>query len=254
MGSTWEIIVRLHGLYSCFLSTSVLAATLLLLSHGLSTTINKIKLLLISSGPILAALAVTLSFLLQPISDADYNDVQHVAGNIHTFVTIAVTSFSLLVTTTCLGLKHKIEVDNPNFKDDEAPLKLCPVVTGQQYVDDNIPSYTPQMFRHTLLLLLCCCSMFSSLTLAITRVTGQWSSTTSFPGAYKVILFLDTFLSSGYGLLLLAVFALDCKVILLPLSTLVRKIVECIKGSKGDFKAWNMFIYMDTGLSIHTRM
>ena len=140
------------------------------------------------------------------------------------------------------------------MKDEEAPLKSCPVLTGQQCGDNHIPSYTPQMFRHTLLLLLCCCSMFSSLALAITRVTGQWNATSSFPGAYKVILFLDTFLSSGYGLLLLAVFALDCQVILLPLSTLVRNIVECIKGSKGDFKAWNMFIDMDTGLSIHTRM
>ena len=70
-------------------------------------TINKIKLLLIPSGPILAALAVTLSFLLQPISDADYSDVLHVAGNIHNFVTIAVTSVSLIVTTICLGLKHR---------------------------------------------------------------------------------------------------------------------------------------------------
>jgi len=125
-----QIIVRLHGLYSCFLSTSVLAATLLLLSHGLSATIKKIKLLLISSGPILAALAVTLSFLLQPISDADYNDVQHVAGNIHNFVTIAVTSFSLIVTTTCLGLKHRIEIGYPNLKDEDAPLKSCQVLTG----------------------------------------------------------------------------------------------------------------------------
>ena len=48
----------------------------------------------------------------------------------------------------------------------------------------------------------------------------------------QVLEFLNTFLVSGYGLLFLGVFALDCRIILTPLSNLVNKVVDSIKGKE----------------------
>ena len=57
----------------------------------------------------------------------------------------------------------------------------------------------------------------------------------------QVLIFLDTFFASGYGLLFLAVFALDCTFILLPLSQVVRRVVEAFKGEGRDLPAWRLF-------------
>ena len=57
----------------------------------------------------------------------------------------------------------------------------------------------------------------------------------------QVLVFLDTFFASGYGLLFLGVFALDCTFILLPLSKFVRRVVGAVKGEEGALPSWRLF-------------
>ena len=95
----------------------------------------------------------------------------------------------------------RMESTNDDEYDDEAPLKSCPALTfqtGEKCVPpfdspfSTASMHTPQMFRHTLLLMLSCCSMCSSLSISMTRMTGMWDTSISFPGVYKVRLARNT--------------------------------------------------------------
>ena len=57
----------------------------------------------------------------------------------------------------------------------------------------------------------------------------------------KVLVFLDTFFASGYGLLFLGMFALDCRFILLPISNLMRRVVGAVSGEEGALPTWRLF-------------
>jgi hypothetical protein len=62
------------------------------------------------------------------------------------------------------------------------------------------------IFRHTLLLLTLATAMFSSLGLAIGRTLLYPGP---YPGAFRVIVSIDSIFSSGQGILFLGVFGLD---------------------------------------------
>ena len=67
-----------------------------------------------------------------------------------------------------------------------------------------------QVFRHTLLLTTLAAAMFTSIAIAIGRILLMSDITDScFPGTFKVLISLNTVLSSGQGLLFLAVFGSD---------------------------------------------
>jgi hypothetical protein len=81
------------------------------------------------------------------------------------------------------------------------------------------------------------------------RDTKTWKSIKSL----KVLVFLDTFFASGYGLLFLGVFALDCRFILLPISNLVTRVMEVVRGEEGAWPIWRLFGDGKADIS-HTKM
>ena len=79
-----------------------------------------------------------------------------------------------------------------------------------------------QMFRHTLLLGCLSVGMFTSIALAVGRLV---INDAVYPGAFKVLLCTNSVLSSGQGIIFLAVFGLDKAGLLLAIGqNLVQKL------------------------------
>ena len=71
-----------------------------------------------------------------------------------------------------------------------------------------------QMFRHTLLLGCLAVGMFTSIALAVSRLVIHDAV---YPGAFKVLLCTNSVLSSGQGIIFLAIFGLDKSGLLLAM-------------------------------------
>jgi len=248
-----SVIFHLHGIYACRLSTAILALALLLISYGKTKLVEKTKVLFVLFGPVMAGVGVTVLALTSPLSEDNGDDLLLAFGKNQDFVNIGVLSVSMLVTVACLILLQRSEQAKAEHSDTEAPTKSCPALTfatgaqcdkGEEEKSEPAPSaseYTPQMFRHTLLLMLLCCSMFSGAALSVSRIGNIWATEGAFPGVFKVLIFLDTFLASGQGLLFLFVFALDCKFILLPISQGLHYVLDKVKGNGNQMPSWISF-------------
>jgi len=92
-------------------------------------------------------------------------------------------------------------------------------------------TYTPQIFRHFLLLILYSGSLFSNMTLNIFRI-ATFSHSDTAPGLYQVLVFIDSFLWTGQGSILLAVFAFDCTYVLNPMDQFFRWISQKLRGGE----------------------
>jgi len=238
-----QVILYFHGLYSCYLSTGLLSFSLFLISSGYSKQVEeRLKTLLIMAGPCLAAASVTILATTQNLPEENSKDLLLGYGHLQDLVTILVSGVSLCLTIACLVLRHRLEVQLSEDHDEEDPL-LQPTTLCDQaaYSVSGRLSHNPQMFHHTLLLLLSCCSMFTTLSMSIMRMTGMWDTNISFPGVYKVLVFMDTFLCSGHGLIFLAVFAWDCRFVLIPAQQLVRRVARMVKGVEMNIPAWGLF-------------
>lgn len=205
------------------------------------------KIVLILAGPIMAGIGVSILATTSPLSENIGEDLMLAFGETQDYVNLVVLSLSMVVTTVCLIMIQRSE---PETADEDTPEKSCPALTftagakcdkneNVEAVAPPTQSYTPQMFRHTLLLMVLACSMFSGAALSIGRLANISGITEgAFPGVYKVLIFLDTFLASGQGLLFLAVFALDCKYILLPISKGVHYVKEKLQGEGNHLPTW----------------
>ena len=247
-----QVIFHLHGIYSCRFSTALLGVALLLISSGSEKIVEKFKLLFILAGPVVAGVMVTVLATLSPLrNDMVGQDLMLAFGETQDYVNLGVLSVSMVITTVCLIQTHRHGIlDTAQHEDTtEVTKKSCPALTFSEGaacdktedVEIAVPdthTYSPQMFRHTLLLMMLCCSMFSGAALSIARLGKIWDAEGEFPGVYKVLVFLDTFLASGQGLLFLAVFALDCKFILLPISKGVRYFKERVRGREFPIPTW----------------
>ena len=211
--------------------------------------VEKLKIIFIVTGPILAGVGVSILATISPLDESVGQDLMLAFGETQDYVNLVVLSVSLIVTTICLIQNHRVTRDNEPESVEDLPVKSCPALTFTAGAKcdktedvESLPtiteSYTPQMFRHTLLLMLLCCSMFSGAALSITRIGKIWDTEGAFPGVYKVLIFLDTFLASGQGLLFLAVFALDCKHILLPISKGIQYLKEKVQGQDYPMPSW----------------
>ena len=204
------------------------------------------KIALILAGPIMAGIGVSILATTSSLSENVGEDLMLAFGETQDYVNLVVLSVSMVVTTVCLIMIQRSELETA---DEDTPDKSCPALTftagakcdkneNVEAVAPPTQSYTPQMFRHTLLLMLLCCSMFSGAALSMSRIANIWDTEGAFPGVYKVLIFLDTFLASGQGLLFLAVFALDCKYILLPISKGVHYVKEKLQGQGNHLPTW----------------
>ena len=241
------MIVYLHGIYSCRISTALLAITVLLIRIGKEKTVEKWKPILILTGPVLAAVVVTVLSILSPLVDTEVVDIMLAFGETQDLVNLGVLLVSLITTAGCLVQTHRASFEK--YDDDDGnrgvhnektcqALKPCSKKEDVEAAESVQNNHTPQIFRHTLLLLVLCCSMFSGSALSTARIQNIWDTKRGFPGVYKVLVFLDTFLASGQGLLFLGVFALDCKYILLPISKGAQYLKRKVQGQEYPIPTW----------------
>jgi len=256
-----EVILHLHGIYSCRLSTGSLAITLKLFGSNRHLLNRRLSIALVSAGPIAAAILVGMLVVFLPLSEDFGEDLMLAFGSVQDYVNIVVLSISMVVSLICLTMMQRSEMEANGSIEENLVGKSCPALTftagekcdkNEDEENDKTTSetYSPQMFRHTLLLMLLCSSMFSGIALSICRLGHIWDTQGTFPGVYKVLIFLDTFLASGQGLLFLAVFALDCKYILLPISRAVQYLKEKFSSNGTHLPTW---ITMDRNSNLESK-
>ena len=171
-------LLHLTALHASRLSTPFLALHLLLLARSSPTAFSPITTAsLLLSGPILSL--PTLLLLLAPYSPKN----SLAFGPQQEYMSLAIHTLSLFPTLLLLLQTTRTP---------PAPLP------------------ERQVFRHTLLLTTLAAAMFTSIAIAVGRILLMSEITDScFPGTFKVLISLNTVLSSGQGLLFLAVFGTD---------------------------------------------
>ena len=171
-------LLHLTALHASRLSTPFLALHLFLLARSSPTAFSPITTtFLLLSGPILSL--PTLLLFLAPFSPKN----SLAFGPQQEYVNLAINSLALIPTLMLLL---------QNARTPPAPLP------------------ERQVFRHTLLLTILATAMFTSIAIAAGRILLLSEITESgFPGTFKVLISLNTVLSSGQGLLFLAVFGTD---------------------------------------------
>merc|ERR1711892_193782 len=118
-----EVIFHLHGIYSCRLSTAILAIALLLICSGHEKLVEKWKIFLILAGPLIAGMAVTILSTTSSLAENYGEDLMLAFGETQDYVNIGVLSVSMMVTLGCLIQKHRVELKNTEESDEEAPKK-----------------------------------------------------------------------------------------------------------------------------------
>ena len=168
-------LLHLTALHASRLSTPFLALHLLLCARSSPTASSPFTTaLLLVSGPILALPTLFLLF-------APYTPHHSLAfGYQQDYMSLAVHIIALFPTLICLLQTTRTP---------PAPLP------------------ERQVFRHTLLLTTLAAAMFTSIAIAVGRILLFTDA--DFPGTFKVLISLNTVLSSGQGLLFLAVFGTD---------------------------------------------
>ena len=171
-------LLHLTALHASRLSTPFLALHLLLLARSSPNAFSPITTaLLLLSGPILSL--PTLLLLLAPFSPKN----SLAFGPQQEYMSLAIHTLALFPTLMLLLQTTRTP---------PAPLP------------------ERQVFRHTLLLTTLAAAMFTSIAIAAGRILLLSEITDScFPGTFKVLISLNTVLSSGQGLLFLAVFGTD---------------------------------------------
>jgi len=168
-------LLHLTALHASRLSAASLALYLLLLTRSSTIISSPLTILLfIITGPFLSF--ATLLLLLTPYSPTHFLSF----GPSQDHLSLVIHSIALLPTLICLFL------------------------LSRKGISTSLPG--KQIFRHSLLLLILATAMFFSMALSLGRIflTGN-----TYPGAFKVIICLNSVMSSGQGLLFLAVFGLD---------------------------------------------
>jgi len=197
-------LLHLTGLHASRLATPCLALHLLLLTKGGPTTCScGTTTTLLLAGPLLSL--STLMLLLSPFTPSSQF---WQFGHMQVVVSLLVHLASLLPTLACLL---------------RLPATLHSSHTGLQ------------VYRHTLLLVILSTAMFASITLACWKLLH---TTSTFPGAFKVLSSMTMFLSMGQGIVFLAVFGLDqawglATALLAPLTHLAARLLTVSWGAVG---------------------
>jgi len=120
---------------------------------------------------------------------------------------------------------------------------LLPTLTILLLIFRLPPASLPgsQVFRHTILVATFAAASFFSLALSLSKLIVN---DTCYTGAHKVLISLNSDLSSGQGFLFLVVFGLDKVVRLFPL---IRKVLRHLLSCCGD--AGEAFIMVDSSRS-----
>ena len=98
----------MHGLYACRFSTAMLSVCLLLICSGHRQLVEKMKILLLLTGPILAGFAITALATTGTMVKDFRTDPMLAFGLTQDYFSLGVLSVSLMVTLVCLVMKHKI--------------------------------------------------------------------------------------------------------------------------------------------------
>ena len=103
----FKVLLYVHGLYSCRISTAVLSLSLFLICTGHKLLVEKMKMLLLLVSPTLAGVAVTaLGTTLPLVEDYRTNPMQ-AFGESQEYVSLGVLGVSLVVTLVCLIMKQR---------------------------------------------------------------------------------------------------------------------------------------------------
>lgn len=176
-------LIHLTALHASRLSTPFLALHLLLLARWSPTSFSMTTTaLLLLLGPLLSL--PTLFLLLAPYSPKN----SPAFGLQQEYMSLAMHTLALFPTLILLLQNTRTQ--------------------------PNAPLPERQVFRHTVLLTTLAAAMFTSIAIAVGRIHLMSKITDScFPSIFKVLISLNTVLSSGQGLLFLAVFVTDkfCK-------------------------------------------
>ena len=197
-------LLHLTTLHATRLATPCLALHLLLVTRASSAASSRaITTILLLAGPLLSL--TTLVLLLAPYQPESQC---WPFGHPQVMVSLMVHTIALLPTLTCLLF---LTTPPPCSK----------------------PAH--QVYRHTLLLIILSTAMFASITLACWKLLH---TTSTFPGAFKVLSSMTMFLSMGQGIVFLAVFGLDqawglATALLAPLTHLAARLLTVSWGAVG---------------------
>jgi len=219
-------LIHCFGVFSVQITTAVLAIILLRLIQEKET--HKVfKSLTLFVGPILTSLVM---FLLSITVMYKNSEAQFQATRFDTSLDIAavfVNLVSLIVTSVALASIHRLKrVRVGTGETKEAEMKMT------QKSAQHSKSYTPQIFRHSLLLMLMCCSMIAGVTIPLWRLSTTAQDTDT--GAYKVMLSIGKMLSTGQGLLVVSVFFLDWECILNPAKVFLVLVKKKLQNGKEE--------------------
>merc|ERR1719427_669560 len=202
-----EVVLHLHGIYTCRIMTAILALVLLQVSRGQTGWLEDKKPWLLLAGPVLASLPVLgLAVTCRLDTDLD-QDLLLAFGHPQDCVNMVVLSCSFLVTVSCLVLLRREQGRRGSSA--SLPPRSCPALTlstgekcepGEKEKSGleracSTAEESPQLFRHSLLLMLLATSSFSGVAITASRLADIWAQDGQFAGVYKVLVFLNTFLA-----------------------------------------------------------
>jgi len=238
-----QVSLSTHGVYSGRLCVTVLSVALYYITQDRRDTLVKYQYLLVLIAPVAAAL-ITVGLVF---TGRDNSSLEAPFGIRQDVLNLVLDSLCFSILVTALANKHKEENQRkrkgtlPVYKTTCTSKSKCDD-SGSELEDgkEDEREESPQMFRHTLLLILFAGALFTNLALALFRVVIYFKHAT-YPGLYKVLVSMDSFLWTGQGILPLCVFALDCKFILNPINNLSSWIKTKIQCGENYLPSWISF-------------
>jgi len=252
------------GVLSVQITSAFLAITLIMIIKR-KPVMRFLKIFFVLIGPILSLLVNMLlnihklsvhGFSVQLKETLGHDASRNIAVVIINMLALLVTSFSLLFIYRTIKINKlcscnstfcelrsetssisEYSVESIGSKETLTKCQVSPCLGNTTTDHNNL--YSPQIFRHSLLLMLMCCSMVAGLTLPLWRLATQQLQTDT--GAYKVMLSLNMVLSTGQGLLVFSIFILDCEYILNPIKAAFSWLKDKIKGEKENFPVLSAF-------------
>ena len=193
-------LIHLFFLHASRLAAVSIALHLVVLARSYSSSSTSSSSFSVSGLVFLLAPLLSLSSLLLLLTTYLPKDFM-VFGSSQDYLTIGINLLALTPILTCIFLLSKRHG-----------------LGGGARV--SLPGV--QMFRHTLLLMGLSVGMFTSVALAVGRLVIHDEN---YPGAFKVLICANSILSSGQGILFLAVFGLDKAGLLLAIGQkLIKKL------------------------------
>ena len=101
------MILYIHGLYTLRISTAVLSLSLLVICAGYKQLVEKLKIVFVLTGPLLAGAALTVLAMTLPLEVESHTDPLTAFEPTQDFVTLGILSVSMSSTVACLILMQR---------------------------------------------------------------------------------------------------------------------------------------------------